>query len=172
MGLEIERKFIVTDLSKAVPSEDPYDWLDNPRSKHIRQGVMSDDPNRFVRVRVTQELLWAGGLVGSQGYITIKGAMEGFTRKEWEWKIPTEEAEEIFKLSINQTEKVRHIIPVGSHNWEVDVFLGANSGLVLAEVELASEDEKIITPEWVGEEVSTDYRYTNAFLGKHPYPQW
>ena len=155
MGLEIERKFIVSDLQ----------WLptDTPRS-YIRQGYLSTEPSRTVRVRI----------IDSMAKITIKGANINGARAEYEYDIPVPEAREMLdNLCLSpQIEKYRYFLPVGPHQWEIDHFLGENAGLIIAEVELQAIDEEIHLPPWLGKEVTIDHKYSNSFLSLHPYSTW
>ena len=155
MSLEIERKFLVTgDFSRQVTS-----------AQRIVQGYICSDAGRRVRVRIR----------GEEGFLTIKGASDekGLSRYEFEQKIPLADAEELLKLcEPGAIDKVRNLVPAGKHTWEVDVFHGDNEGLVLAEIELESEDEPFGRPEWIGQEVSGDRRYYNSMLTKHPYREW
>jgi CYTH domain-containing protein len=143
--MEIERKFLVAGDFRPYVS----------RSIRIRQGYLSVDPARTVRVRVK----------GEAGYITVKGMSSGghFSRFEWEKEIPVGEAEELLALCLPALiEKVRHLVPVGKHVYEVDEFLGAHAGLLVAEIELSSEEEEFERPEWLGAEVTGEGRYYNA----------
>lgn len=155
MATEIERKFLVTgDFSQ-----------DSYRSERIVQGYICSQPGRTVRIRIR----------GEEGFLTIKGPStnNGLSRYEFERPLPLADAEALFKLcEPGAIEKVRHLVRVGKHVWEVDVFEGANRGLVLAEIELASPDEPFEKPAWVGEEVTGDRRYYNSMLTKHPYTAW
>ncbi len=155
MATEIERKFIVKgDFSKDVFN-----------SQRIVQGYLSSSPGRTVRVRIR----------GEKGYLTIKGPSDdkGLSRHEFEYEIPMTDAEQLLKFcEPGAIDKVRHLARVGTHVWEIDVFFGANEGLVMAEIELASEDEPFEMPAWVGEEVSGDRRYYNSMLTHHPYTLW
>ncbi len=155
MATEIERKFIVKgDFSKDVFN-----------SQRIVQGYLSSSPGRTVRVRIRD----------TKGYLTIKGPSDdkGLSRHEFEYEIPVTDAEQLLKLcEPGAIDKVRHLARVGTHVWEVDVFLGANEGLVMAEIELASENEPFEMPAWVGEEVSGNRRYYNSMLTHHPYTLW
>ena len=149
---EIERKFLVR------PSWKPMD-----EGAEIRQGYLCREKERTVRVRTK----------GRKAYLTVKGATEGITRREFEYEIPPEDAEEMLALCEPPlVEKVRHHDQVGDFLWEIDVFHGANEGLVLAEVELPSEDAPFQKPVWAAEEVSGDPRYYNANLIAHPYCEW
>ena len=155
MATEIERKFIVKgDFSKEVCD-----------SQRIVQGYICSQPGRTVRIRIR----------GEKGFLTIKGPPDdkGLSRYEFEQEIPLPDAERLLTLcEPGAIDKVRHLVRVGKHTWEVDVFHGANEGLVMAEIELASEDEPFEKPDWIGEEVSGDRRYYNSMLTKEPYSQW
>lgn len=155
MALEIERKFLVKgDFMPDVIS-----------SSRIVQGYLASSPAASVRVRI----------YGEKGYMTVKGRMSesGMSRFEWEKEIPADEALSLLRLCAGGViDKVRHIVPFAGHNFEVDVFGGANEGLVLAEVELSSEDEAFEKPSWLGQEVTGDMRYHNSMLLKHPYKKW
>lgn len=155
MATEIERKFIV----RGDFSADVFD------AQRIVQGYICSQPGRTVRVRIR----------GEKGFLTIKGASDekGLSRYEFEQEIPLADAEQLLKLcEPGAIDKVRHLVRAGRHIWEVDVFHGANEGLVMAEIELASEEEVFEKPDWVGEEVSGDRRYYNSMLTKEPYTRW
>jgi adenylate cyclase len=154
MGVEIERKFLV----------DGDAWRTLGAATLLRQGYLNADPARTVRVRID----------GEHAFLTIKGKSVGAARGEWEYPIPVEEAAELLDSLCLQplVEKVRRRIAVGPHTWEVDEFLGANAGLVVAEIELASEDEAFEKPGWIGREVTGEARYFNSNLIRHPYSQW
>lgn len=154
MGVEIERKFLV----------DGEAWRTLGAATLLRQGYLSADPARTVRVRID----------GERAFLTIKGKSVGASRGEWEYPIPVAEAAQLLDGLCQQplVEKVRRRIAVGPHTWEVDEFLGANAGLVVAEIELASEDEVFDKPDWIGREVTGDTRYFNSNLIRHPYSQW
>ena len=116
-----------------------------------------------IRVRISDD----------RAFLTIKGAMSGISRCEFEYEIPEKDARELLKLAVsNPVEKVRKIIYVDGKKWEVDFFGGVNSGLVLAEIELENADERVILPKWVEKEVSGDKRYYNSQLSQHPYSEW
>ena len=152
MATEIERKFLVLGT----------DWRTEGGTR-ICQGYLNRDKARTVRVRIA----------GEQAYLTVKGATQGNTRAEFEYAIPVQDAEQLLALCDGPTiDKVRHKIAHGEHVWEVDEFLGQNAGLVVAEIELASEDEAFSKPAWVGREVSDDARYFNSQLATNPYCQW
>lgn len=137
-----------------------------PRSDNqivMQQGYLSVDPERVVRIRRE----------GNQAWITIKGRMGGITRPEFEYPIPVGDAEELLRLApFPPVEKIRHRVIVEGTLWEVDEFLGANQGLLLAEVELRSEDESFSRPEWLGQEVTHDRRYYNSQLAQDPFSYW
>ena len=153
MGVEIERKFLVRDNS----------WREGTTGVPYSQGYLSRTRGRTVRVRIA----------GAEAFLTVKGALQGHARPEFEYTIPVEEARELLSLCEGPIiEKVRYRIPAGSHVWEVDEFLGKNEGLVVAEVELSSQDEEICPPGWVGREVTGDSRYYNSNLTIHPYREW
>jgi len=156
MGLEIERKFLV--------KQELWDVLAKPDGKHYRQGYLLNGEDRVVRIRVA----------GEQGYITIKGMAEGISRLEFEYPIPKSEAEEmLLRFNPEGTEKIRYRIPAGGDlTWEVDVFLGTNQGLIVAEIELSSEDQPFDRPEWIAAEVTYDDRYSNSNLALTPYTSW
>ena len=153
MGMEIERKFIV--------SNDDWRRLGSP--VHYAQGYLVADGERTVRVRVA----------GAKGFLTIKGQTQGFSRKEFEYEVPVDEAREMLKLcSIPMVEKYRTRILYDDKIWEVDEFEGDNKGLIMAEIELKSEDETFAIPPWIGPEVTGDVRYFNSFLARNPYRNW
>lgn len=155
MGKEIERKFEVVDDG----------WRGCVESKSVlRQGYLSTHEERTVRVRLTE----------GRAQLTIKGVTEGVTRDEFEYEVPPDDAEEILHELCLQPiiEKHRHRVPFEGRTWEVDEFFGANEGLVIAEIELESEDEEIHRPDWAGNEVSGDPRFYNANLVAHPFRDW
>ena len=151
---EIERKFLVGNDS----------WRPGASGTRFRQGYLSTDPERTVRVR----------LEGDRGVLTIKGPSRGISRAEFEYPIPAAEAATLLDTLCLQPliEKTRYRVEHGGHLWEIDEFAGDNAGLVLAEVELSSEDEQVALPPWVGMEVSNDPRYFNANLARHPFSRW
>ena len=157
MPTEIERKFLVTGTS----------WREGDAiSEAISQGYLSNDPTgATVRVRTK----------GERAYLTIKGPSKGISRAEFEYAIPPEEAREMIQAlcrSERVIAKVRHTLEWDGREWVIDVFEGANEGLVLAEVELDSEGDDLALPAWAGEEVSDDPRYYNAALARSPYTSW
>lgn len=154
MGVEIERKFL--------PSGDAWRQLGEPVL--LRQGYLCSDPERTVRVRIE----------GEEGRLTIKSKGSGVRRGEWEYPIPLPEAQELLDTLCERplVEKYRRRIEHAGFTWEVDEFLGENAGLVVAEIELPSEDTVFARPDWIGREVSGDKRYYNSSLIRFPYSQW
>lgn len=153
---EIERKFLV--LSD--------DFKTKAATKNrIVQGYLNSHPERTVRVRIK----------GNKGFLTIKGKgnESGTTRLEWEKEISVFDAECLLPLCEKGTiDKIRYEVTVGKHIYEVDVFAGENEGLVVAEIELSSEDESFEKPNWLGKEVTGEARYYNASLSNRPYKNW
>jgi adenylate cyclase len=153
VGVEIERKFLLAG--------DGWRALGQPVL--LRQGYLSSDPARVVRVR----------LEGDQAWMTIKGRSVGATRGEWEYPIPPADANELLQLCEQPiVEKFRRRIEFAGNVWEVDEFVGANQGLVVAEIELGSEHQQFERPEWIGAEVTDDRRYFNSALVRNPYSSW
>lgn len=155
MSLEIERKFLVKGEFKSLACS----------QSRITQGYISSVPGRTVRVRVR----------GDRGFLTIKGASNesGTSRYEWEKEISLNEAQELMKLcEPGVIDKTRYLIPCGGHTFEVDEFYGDNFGLIVAEVELSSEDEAFEKLPFLGEEVTGDPRYYNSYLMKYPFSMW
>ena len=152
MATEIERKFLVEGTS----------WRQS-NSVRLSQGYLNRDKHRTVRVRIA----------GDKAFLTVKSVREGVTRAEFEYEIPVADAEQMLKLSDGPVvEKNRHVIERDGLKWEVDEFLGENAGLVMAEIELTSEDQPLSRPAWLGREVTDDNRYYNSNLAAHPYKQW
>lgn len=154
MGIEIERKFLVKN----------DEWKKLAKGVLLRQGYLSSDPDRIVRVRIE----------GDQAVMTIKGKAVGASRGEWEYPLPLEDARDFLDHLCEPPiiEKYRYRIPYKGMVWEVDEFLGDNAGLVVAEIELESESQAFEKPEWVGEEVTHYLHYYNASLVKKPYSSW
>jgi adenylate cyclase len=153
MADEIERKFLVNSDS----------WRDGPPGVRMCQGYLSRDKKRTVRVR----------LAGDKAFLTIKGETSGVTRKEFEYPIPPEDAQALLDLCLPlPIDKIRHERQHGEHVWEVDEFLGANAGLIVAEIELSDANETFEHPDWLGCEVSDDPRYYNANLAERPWSEW
>lgn len=153
MAQDIERKFLVLndDYKKGIDGV------------FYKQGYLCSNPQRTVRIRI----------VGDRGYLTIKSISKGAVRNEYEYIIPRKDAEELFLLCERSLiEKYRYLVPYKGSNWEVDEFLGKNKGLVIAEIELESENQTFELPPWVGEEVTSDPRYYNSNLVRFPFSQW
>ncbi len=154
MGIEIERKFLIKgDFLPFVKKEE-----------RIVQAYLCASPERTVRIRIK----------GEKGYLTIKGPSNGngFAHKEFEYEIPVEDAEEMLPLcSSGRIEKTRHYAEYKDYTYEVDVFHGAHEGLILAELELESENQLYEKPDWLGDEVTGNKHYYNAYLATHPYPE-
>lgn len=155
MGLEIERKFLV-DHNK-------WDKLEKPGGTHYKQGYLLADKGRTVRVRISDK----------QGFLNLKSKNSQMSRNEYEYEIPLQDGVEILKsFTTSGTEKIRYEMPFAGKVWEVDVFLGDNKGLIVAEIELESEGEEFEKPDWVTHEVTDDGRYTNASLSTRPFKDW
>lgn len=154
MGTEIERKFLVRDEG----------WRHEAAGVRCRQGYLCPGSGVTVRVRV----------MGEQGWLTIKGAGQGISRREYEYPIPVAEAEEMLESLCKQPiiDKKRYTLAYQGMEWVVDEFFGANEGLVMAEVELEREDQHFLRPAWVGREVTGDPRFFNAALVNNPYKRW
>jgi adenylate cyclase len=154
VGVEIERKFLVAGEA----------WRALGEAVLLRQGYLSSDPSRTVRVRIE----------GQGAAITIKSKNVGAKRGEWEYPVPLADAAELLDGLCERPliEKYRRRIEYQGHVWEVDEFLGENAGLVVAEIELNAADETFARPDWIGEEVTGDPRYYNSSLIRFPYSQW
>lgn len=154
---EIERKFLVVGEFKSLAVS----------STHIAQGYIASGNGRTVRIRIR----------GDKGYLTIKGPSDkvGLTRFEWEKEIPLLEAEALMNIcEPGIIEKTRWLVPSedGRHTWEVDVFEGDNEGLIMAEIELTSEDDTFKKPDFIGKEVTGDRRYYNSHMRRYPFRTW
>lgn len=149
MAEEIERKFLVRS----------DDWQALAQSSSLlRQGYLSSNAKATVRVRTWDDRI---------ARLTLKGAVRGMVRAEYEYDIPMPDALEMLAMAEPHVlEKRRHLVPFGGLTWEIDVFEGRHAGLVIAEVELDSEDQQVELPEWVGQEVTDDDRYYNASLSR------
>ena len=154
MPTETERKFLV--------KQELWQLAQPEKGQVILQGYLHSREDLSIRVR----------LKGNKGYLTIKGKATGLSRPEFEYEIPRADAEEMLQLCNEKVEKIRYRIPMENFCWEVDVFSGANEGLILAEIELQTEDQSFPRPDWLGEEVSFDSRYQNACLAKNPFRSW
>lgn len=153
MGVEIERKFLLRN----------DDWRKvAPKGVRMAQWYLNEQGNT-IRVRIADD----------RAFLTIKSKSVGISRLEFEYEIPLADAKELMKLTQTPiVDKFRYKIPFEGHTWEVDEFLGLNQGLVVAEVEMKSEDEEVALPGWIGADVSEDKRYRNTHLAKHPYTTW
>ena len=154
MGKEIERKYLIKDDT----------WRKDASGTTYRQGYLSTVKERTVRVRT----------IDDKGFLTIKGITIGATRREYEYEIPMADANEMLDELCEKPiiEKTRFKISHAGLTWEIDEFAGVNQGLIVAEVELESEDQNINFPPWVGEEVSGDPRYFNSNLIANPFANW
>ncbi|WP_395044048.1 CYTH domain-containing protein [Flavobacterium sp.] len=154
--IEIERKYLVTSL----------DFITDSYTKNdIAQGYLNSNIERTVRVRIK----------ANKGFITIKGVgnESGTSRFEWEKEIPVNEAKALLKLCEKGViEKTRYEVKSGKHIIEIDVFHNENKGLIIAEIELENENETILKPTWLGEEVTNDKRFYNSYISKNPYKSW
>ena len=154
MATEIERKFLIACEPHQLPEGE---------DSSIVQAYLNLDPERNVRVRIED----------SQATLTIKGKTSGISRPEFEFPIPLAEAEGLLKLAVGSVVgKTRRRVPAGDLTWEIDFFHGANTGLVIAEIELESEMQAFESPSWLGEEVSHDPRYLNSMLAQVPFRDW
>ncbi len=155
MSVEIERKFLPRGDAWR---REVYD------SQRLRQGYLNNETRCSVRVRTSAE----------RGWLNIKSVTIGAQRQEFEYEIPLDEAHRMLDtLSLKPLiEKVRHLVKVGRHTWEIDEFEGDNAGLIVAEIELEHPEEEFDKPDWVGEEVTHDVRYYNTSLCRHPFKDW
>jgi len=159
MAVEIERKFLLLNDS----------WQQHVVSKNLmRQGYFAGpekhQPRASIRIRISNQ----------HAYLNIKSYELGISRQEYEYEIDLNDAEKMLSTLCEKPliEKIRYEVVVGLHTWEIDVFSGDNNGLVVAEIELDHEKEYFDKPDWLGEEVSTDARYYNVSLIKHPFKDW
>lgn len=153
MGIEIERKFLVSDDRFKSGAE----------AKSIIQGFLMNDISRSVRIRI----------MGNEAFLTIKGTLSGSSRPEFEYPIPVEDAKALLKICpFPVIAKTRYFLKHKELVWEVDEFEGVNEGLIIAEVELPNEEYDLKLPDWVGTEVTHDTRYYNANLVTNPYNTW
>ena len=154
VAIEIEKKFLV----KTIPENDIQ------YSHHIKQGYIVSDKDKVIRIRQK----------GDDYFITIKGNKVGISRFEFEYPIPKPDAKELFKHFCKKglIEKTRHYVGHEGHTWEIDVFHGDNEGLVVAEIELESENQDFSIPKWAGDEVTYQEKYYNMNLMKNPFKDW
>ena len=154
MAVEIERKFLVLDHS----------FKEGVTGKAMMQGYVCSEDHKTVRARISDKSAW----------LTIKGPTAGFSRSEFEFEIPVDEANALLDSLApeRRVQKTRYCVEHQGHTWEVDVFAGPNAPLILAEIELNSESETFEKPVWLGQEVTEDSRYYNSYLAEHPYSSW
>lgn len=154
MGVEIERKFLI-DKTKLPNLTKGYT---------IKQGYIQTAGYNTVRVRIRDH----------EAFLTLKSSSKGSTRLEFEYPVPLEDAEQMLKNLCQKpfVEKKRYLIEYKDHTWELDIFEGANEGLIVAEIELKNEDETFALPEWITQEVTEDKRYANSNLIENPYVNW
>lgn len=155
MATEIEHKYLVIkDIwGKVIPN----------KSVEIKQAYLLTDPEKTIRIRTK----------GNAGFITIKGKSSGASRLEFEYEIPIDDANDLInKFCSNLIEKTRHLVIHENHTWEVDEFKGLNAGLIVAEIELNSEDEIYSIPNWIDKNVTDDLRYANSNLSIKPFSTW
>ena len=153
MALEIERKFLVH--KDKLPK--------NLQGKRYVQGYLKHDKSCVVRVRIVED----------DAFLTIKGAKVGISAPEFEYAIPVDDARGLLELASQAPiEKIRYLYTHQNHLWEIDIFEGVNEGLIVAEIELSSEEESFAKPDWLSKEVSDDNRYSNAALNLNPFTSW
>jgi adenylate cyclase len=155
MGTEIERKYLLADDG----------WrAEISRSQRLVQGYLARSQTSAIRIRIA----------GDQAELNIKQSLDGVRRLEYEYPIPLADAQEMIDAVALRPliDKTRHLVTRGPHTWEIDEFHGENAGLVVAEIELDDADESFERPSWLGEEVSSDPRYYNSNLSRHPYGSW
>lgn len=154
MAIEIERKFLLAT----------EEWRNQINKQTIiKQGYLNSHPERTTRIRIK----------GEKGFFTVKGKSNGNSRLEFEYEIPLSDAEVLLQLCEKPIiEKTRFEIYLDNHTWEIDEFEGENKGLVVAEIELQSEDELFTKPNWLGKEVSDQSKYFNSSLIKNPFSRW
>ncbi len=155
MGTEIERKFLLASDA----------WRDTvEKSTRLVQGYLSREDNAAIRVRIS----------GEQAHLNIKSTRDGIHRLEFEYAVPLDDAQEMLDACALRPliDKTRHIVEHRGHIWEIDEFHGDNAGLIVAEIELSQADEAFDRPDWLGTEVSSDARYYNSNLSRHPFGTW
>ncbi len=152
MPLEIERKYLIKADLLNLPKE----------GKKLIQGYIWSDPNKSLRIRIA----------GNKAFLTIKTGNNPLRRSEFEYEIPMKDAEDLLDLCDSKIEKTRYLIPQNNLFWEVDVFAGENNGLIVAEIELNSEDDTFELPQWIDHEVTNESKYLNVELIKHPFTKW
>ncbi len=155
MAIEIERKFLV--------NKEKWQASQKPKGDFYRQGYIVTNPEKTIRVRLTE----------NTAFLTIKGKSEGASRAEFEYEIPTDDARELLdSFATTSIEKIRYTLEFAGKIWEIDEFLGENQGLIVAEIELNNETEQFLNPDWVGTEVTGQKKYYNSQLSTLPFKQW
>jgi CYTH domain-containing protein len=155
MGTEIERKFLV--------NKEKWSQVTKEKKALYRQGYIVSDPEKSIRVRLTDK----------EAFITIKGLTTGASRAEFEYSIPVTDAQQLLDgFCDSVVSKTRNFIHYDNKLWEVDEFSGDNEGLIIAEIELDSEEEQFSRPDWVDKEVTGEKKYYNLNLAKDPYKNW
>ena len=155
MPTEIEHKYLVI--------KDIWEKVIPDKSVEIKQAYLLTDPEKTIRIRTK----------GNAGFITIKGKSSGASRLEFEYEIPIEDANDLInKFCSNLIEKTRHIVINDNNTWEVDEFKGLNAGLIVAEIELNSEDENYLIPDWIDKNVTEELKYANSNLSIKPFSTW
>lgn len=153
MNVEIERRFLLKN----------QDWQSLATScEYLSQGYLSVGKERTVRVRIANQ----------RAFLTIKGFISAISRPEFEYEIPVSDAQELLKLCPFKVEKNRYRVPIGQFVYEIDEFLGDNAPLILAEIELPNENSDFPRPDWLGEEITFDERFSNAYLSQNPFHSW
>lgn len=156
MKIEIEKKFLIKNMNFI---------RDSFKKIRITQRYLSSLPERSIRIRIG----------GDKAFITIKGKSNktGMSRSEWEKDITVEDAQDLFKIcEPGVIDKTRYLVKSGNHTIEVDEYYGENNGLIVAEIELLTEEESFEKPDWLGDEITGDTKYYNSYLMKHPYTKW
>jgi adenylate cyclase len=155
MAIEIERKFLI--------SRDDWRRLVT-ETKRIRQGYLGRDDSFSIRIRITDK---------RHGTLTVKSSQVELSRLEFEYSIPLADAEQLLSQCRGHIiAKVRHLVPWQGLVWEIDLFTGYNAGLIIAEIELASEAQQLDLPGWIGDEITGQKRYSNSWLVDHPFTSW
>lgn len=153
MHIEIERRFLLADNSWRTAASTP---------QVLRQGYLSVEKQRTIRIRI----------IGDNAWLTIKGYISDISRSEFEYPIPLADATALMALCPFTLEKHRYTLTYQNHTFEIDEYFGSNAPLIVAEIELPSEDTSFPRPSWLGEEITSDGRFTNAYLSRHPYSEW
>lgn len=153
MSIEIERRFLLKNDAWREAASAP---------QTLKQGYLSVEKERTIRVRI----------IGEQAWLTIKGYISDVSRSEFEYEIPLAHAEAMMAMSPFKMEKLRYKVAHGGFTFEIDEYFGDNAPLIVAEIELPAEDTPFERPDWLGEEITSNGRFTNAYLSKHPYNTW